>query len=75
MPGPRYKGPITIAVQASRSSGGAYLNNSHFTELVVKDAIVDVMRRLTGKRPDVDLQNPFAVFHVHLHRGQCWLYR
>ncbi len=48
-------------------------NNSMFASLKVKDALVDRFRKRTGRRPDVDTQNPDITFHVHISRNQCTL--
>ena len=43
------------------------INNSHFGALKVKDAIVDQIRERTGKRPDVDKENPEIRVNVYLY--------
>lgn len=50
-----------------------WLNNSHFAELKVKDAVVDAVRDATGRRPDVDLREPDIRLHVHLRDGVATL--
>jgi putative N6-adenine-specific DNA methylase len=45
--------------------------NSQFVAQRSKDAIVDHLRDLTGKRPSVDLENPDVRINVHLFRDQC----
>jgi len=43
------------------------INNSHFGALKVKDAIVDQIRELTGKRPNIDKENPDMRINVYLY--------
>ena len=43
------------------------INNSHFGALKVKDAIVDQIRERTGKRPNIDKENPDMRINVYLH--------
>ena len=45
------------------------LNNSHFSTLKCKDAIVDHFRDHCGVRPNVDLAFPQVRFHARLHQG------
>lgn len=47
--------------------------NSMFASLKVKDAVVDYFREATGKRPNVDTQNPEIYVHVHIHQNNCIL--
>ena len=47
--------------------------NSMFASLRVKDAIADYFREKTGKRPNVDVQNPEIVIDVHVVQNQCIL--
>ncbi|MCB9761522.1 MAG: hypothetical protein H6739_16885 [Alphaproteobacteria bacterium] len=47
------------------------IRSSHFGALKVKDAIVDVLRERTGRRPSVDLDNPDVRVHVFLHRTRA----
>jgi len=54
----------TVAVEiAGRSAAFA---NPAFAALVVKDAVVDRLRRVRGERPDVDRSDPDIRIHVHL---------
>ena len=50
-----------------------WLSNSHFAELVVKDAVVDAIRDATGRRPSVDPQEPDLRLHLYLYQGQATL--
>ena len=43
------------------------IKNSHFGALKVKDAIVDQIRERTGKRPDIDKENPDLRINVYLY--------
>lgn len=47
--------------------------NSMFASLKVKDAIADYFREKLGKRPNVDVQNPDIVIHVHIFENSCTL--
>jgi putative N6-adenine-specific DNA methylase len=47
--------------------------NSMFAALKVKDAIADYFRQKTGKRPNVDTQNPEIIIQVHISRNSCSL--
>ena len=47
--------------------------NSMFATLKVKDAIADYFRQNTGKRPDVDTQNPDIIIQAHITRNSCSL--
>ena len=52
------------------------LNNSHFTALTVKNAIVDQIRDVdaNGARPDVSVDDPDLVALVYLHKGKILSY-
>ncbi len=60
----------SLSVQVAGSSPA--VDNTRFAALVVKDAIVDRMRRRRGKRPSVDLEKPDFPIHLHLGR-ECSL--
>ena len=47
--------------------------NSMFAALKVKDAIADYFRQKTGKRPNVDTENPEIIIQVHISRNNCSL--
>ncbi len=55
----------TIAVRCT-SKNASWVNNTHAVGLVVKDAVADRMRELTGSRPDVDAKNPDIGIHLHI---------
>jgi 23S rRNA (guanine2445-N2)-methyltransferase / 23S rRNA (guanine2069-N7)-methyltransferase len=54
----------TLAVEFHGSS--PHIRNSMFGAQVVKDAVVDHFRKLSGKRPTVDRENPQIRLHAHL---------
>jgi putative N6-adenine-specific DNA methylase len=54
----------TIAVEAVGRP--TVFANRAFAALVVKDAVVDRLRRHTGARPDVDRRTPDVGIHLHL---------
>ncbi|OGQ92438.1 MAG: hypothetical protein A2284_07530 [Deltaproteobacteria bacterium RIFOXYA12_FULL_61_11] len=45
--------------------------NTHFPLLVVKDAVVDRLRKTRGGRPSIDLQRPDLELHLHLAEDRC----
>jgi putative N6-adenine-specific DNA methylase len=59
----------TFAVQSKVFS--ELFNNSMFTSLKTKDAIVDRFRRLSGKRPSVSVENPDILINLHIANDQC----
>lgn len=61
-----FRSSQTLAVHATCYSD--VFTHSHFTALKVKDAIVDKLRESTGRRPNVDTQNPNYSVHI-LIRG------
>lgn len=46
-------------------------SNSMFASLKAKDAIADYFRGKSGKRPDVDTENPDVVIDLHIHGDTC----
>ncbi len=50
-----------------------YFNHSKFVALKVKDAIVDQFRAKTGRRPDVDTENPDLRINLHISSDKCTL--
>jgi putative N6-adenine-specific DNA methylase len=44
-----------------------FFNHTQFPYLVVKDAIADVFRDQTGKRPDVDIKRPQVLFDLYIN--------
>ncbi len=55
----------------STVSNSKEFRNSMFASLKVKDALVDFFREKTGKRPNVDTQNPDVFINVHIHKNSC----
>lgn len=55
---------MTIAVDSFINS--SVFTNSHFVSLRTKDAIVDRIRDLTGRRPSVSKSDPDLMVNVHL---------
>jgi putative N6-adenine-specific DNA methylase len=47
--------------------------NSMFASLRVKDAIADRFREKTGKRPNVDTEDPDLTLNVHIWQNNCTL--
>lgn len=45
--------------------------NSMFVSLKAKDAIVDKFRRVAGKRPNVNSQNPDIRINIHISKNKC----
>lgn len=62
----------TLAVKAS--GWHPAFANTHFAELVVKDAIVDRLRACRGSRPSVHLDDPYLRVILHLQSGAASLY-
>lgn len=61
-----------FAVQANLI--GSELKNENFAALKVKDAVVDFFREKTGKRPDVDTDNPDIRINLNVKKGEASLY-
>ena len=55
----------TFAVSCTLAAD-AKLNHSQYAALKVKDAVADTFRRQTGKRPDVDTQEPEIRINLHV---------
>ena len=49
------------------------LSHSHFTALEVKNSIIDLQRRNTGKRSNISTNNPSLIIHLHLQNGEAIL--
>lgn len=50
-----------------------YFNHSQFVSQKIKDAIVDQLRKKTGRRPSVDTQNPTLRLNFHVFGENCTL--
>ncbi len=59
----------TIAVDAVGQS--KHLNHTKYIALKTKDAIVDQFRRLEGRRPSVDVEDPSLRIHVYINKDEC----
>ncbi len=58
----------TLAVTVAGRSPA--FTNTVFAAQVVKDAVVDRVRRTRGARPSVDLKNPHVPIHLHLREDE-----
>ncbi len=54
----------TLAISATTNS--TIFTHSQYASLKAKDAIVDQFRRRTGKRPNVDTENPDLRIEIHI---------
>lgn len=59
----------TFAIFASAQNSN--ITHSKFASLKLKDAIVDRFRKLTGKRPDVDIKDPDIWFNLHIENNKA----
>jgi len=59
----------TFAISAKISK--SEIHNERFAALVVKDALVDYFRDLTGKRPDVEKVRPKVHLNLHIHKNMA----
>ncbi len=59
----------TFAIQASVSN--SRISHSQFAGQRLKDAIVDIFREQTGKRPSVDPKNPDVWIHLRIHENRA----
>jgi putative N6-adenine-specific DNA methylase len=63
------KSEQTLAVNCT--GGNKNLNHSHFTALQVKNAIVDRQFKDSGRRSDIDPENPDILVNVHIRDNNC----
>ncbi len=61
---------IRVNVSAIRSP----LQSLDFTTLRIKDAVCDVFRAVTSRRPDVNTRNPDVRIHAFLTANECTFY-
>jgi putative N6-adenine-specific DNA methylase len=61
----------TFAVQAVTSHSA--IQHSRYAALQVKDALVDRYRAETGRRPNVDADDPDVALHLHVERNRATL--
>ena len=59
----------TFAINSAVHSNN--FNHANYVALKVKDAIVDQLRTVYGRRPDVELENPDLRLHVHISDDRC----
>ncbi len=59
--------PPSRSITVNSAVNSKYFSHSHYIALKAKDAIVDKFRKQTGKRPDVDVNNPDISIHVHIN--------
>jgi len=50
-----------------------FLRHSHFTALLVKNAIIDLQKKYLGSRSDISLKNPHLIIHLHLNNEEAIL--
>jgi len=62
----------TFAVKANVSH--SRINHSHYAALCLKDAVVDVFRDKTGKRPDVETKTPDILLNLHIQNNKATVY-
>lgn len=60
----------TLAVSFNGIGKNQNIHNTHFAGLKVKDAIVDKLSAIYGRRPNVDVENPDIRVDAHLHKGE-----
>ena len=61
-----------FAVKANVSN--SRINHSHYAALCLKDAVVDVFRNKTGKRPDVETKTPDILLNLHIQNNKATVY-
>lgn len=59
-----FSGDSSFAIEVAGHS--PVIGHTHYAGLKVKDAIADRFREASGKRPDVDKDNPDIRIHLHL---------
>ena len=59
----------TFAIVANVTGSG--IRNSQYAGQVLKDAIVDQFRDLTGERPSVDTRNPNLLINLHIQQDKA----
>jgi len=62
----------TFAVKANVSH--SKITHSQYASLRLKDAIVDVFRKKTGTRPNVDTKEPDILFNLHIQNNKATIY-
>jgi 23S rRNA (guanine2445-N2)-methyltransferase / 23S rRNA (guanine2069-N7)-methyltransferase len=51
-----------------------FIRNSVFGAQLVKDAVVDNLRKARNERPNVDLEKPDCLIHARLHHGELTVF-
>ncbi len=59
--------PAERSFAVNSAVNSKYFSHSHYVALKAKDAIVDKFREQTGKRPDVDVNQPEISINVHIN--------
>lgn len=62
----------TFAVMANVSH--SKITHSQYASLRLKDAIVDVFRKKTGKRPNVETREPDVLLNLHIQNNKATIY-
>jgi putative N6-adenine-specific DNA methylase len=62
----------TFAVKANVSH--SKINHSQYASLCLKDAIVDIFRKKTTKRPNIDTKTPDVLFNLHIQNNKATIY-
>ena len=62
----------TFAVKANVSH--SKITHSQYASLRLKDAIVDVFRKETGARPNVNTREPDILFNLHIQNNKATIY-
>jgi len=62
----------TFAVKANVAQ--SRITHSQYAALRLKDAIVDVFRKKTGKRPNVATKNPDILFNLYIQNNRATIY-
>jgi putative N6-adenine-specific DNA methylase len=60
---------MTFAVTATVSN--SHIRHSHYASLCLKDAVVDRLRDLHGRRPNVDREHPDCRLNLHIENNQA----
>ena len=62
----------TFAVKANVSH--SKITHSQYASLCLKDAIVDIFRKKTAKRPNIDTKTPDVLFNLHIQNNKATIY-
>lgn len=64
---------LTDTFATSASVVKSVMKNSHYTSLLIKDAIADSFRDALGERPDIDPDKPSVRIHLHIEKNRASL--